>query len=97
MAVMRGATVVGHVPRLLFFARDSVGITGHSLLCTVPWFCQSAQIHIRSVLRMRTGEFIGDFLIWRLTLQSPNRQIKTTAKISRYTVLYSPTVQGMAV
>ena len=34
-----------------------------------------------------TGEFIGDFLIWRLTLQSPNRQIKTTAKISRYTVI----------
>ena len=35
VAVMRGATVVGHVPRKIsaaLFTRDSVGITGRSLL-----------------------------------------------------------------
>ena len=33
---------------------------------------------------------IWRFLIWRLTLQSPNCQIKTTAKISRHTVFVLP-------
>ena len=31
----------------------------------------------------------GYFLIWRLTSESPNRQIKTVAKISQYTVYAS--------
>jgi len=30
---------------------------------------------------------IGDCLIWRLTSKLPNHQIKTVAKISRYTIV----------
>ena len=46
------------------------------------------QICTHSVLRMYSGQEFGYFFIRRLTLQSPNRQIKDVTSKSKYMYVY---------
>ena len=53
------------------------------------WQNLNLVIWILSVIGTHAIIYIGKFLIWRPLPNSPNRQIKNLAKVSRYTVLHS--------
>ena len=55
------------------------------------WRIQYLAIYTHSILIVHVHwTRIWQFLLWQSILQSPNHQIKTTAKISRYTVHSKP-------
>ena len=74
--------MVGHVPRkisaALFLCRDNRPFfpLEKSVQCH-----GSAEVRGRKRIAHAHWRIYWRFLIWRLTLQSPNRQIKTTAVI----------------
>ena len=93
VAVMHEAAIVGHVPRTISAACSLFLQRKGTICCTIsgsrhfPAVLPQGGLEVPCVLKFQGNPInIGEFKIWRSSYLSPNRQIKTVANISWYTV-----------